>query len=352
MREVRARKIRVDNGWPNITSHYATEIDCQVPQGIFVDVIDVGPYGQEYRIQVPVNYYKEQQKKTIAVCVKPVTGKLDVSKLVEWFEMFRLAGIDNFIIYDTDVMGNAKFVFDFYEQMGILDLVPFPFVMALLDHVDGPQMRPVDRYGVYQQSFLVAMQDCFYKYQHHYEYLLFIDLDEVLLPTSDISIPHLARTVHEQFPEAAAFMFLTAWHFDDMNAEIEDKHGSQQLSLRHSDTGASVFRNRQSTYMQKHSRATLPLDIQPKSIVYPPHTVTVNFHGAHDVPDIRHGNVRILNYDKYGYIHHFRGPCMSKFDKKACEKLKANTRVDGNIVRYRDQISGKVQGILQLLQMK
>ena len=46
--------------------------------------------------------------------------------------------------------------------------------------------------------------------------------------------------------------------------------------------------------MQKYCYATIPLDVQPKSIVFPPHTVTVNFHGAHDVPDVKYGNVRIL----------------------------------------------------------
>ena len=385
-KEIRARKIRVDTGWPSITTHYATEIDCQMPKDTFVDIIDIGPYDQEYRIQVPVSYYKEGPKKTIAVCVKPVTGKLEVSKLVEWFEMFRLVGIEDFIIYDADVIGNTKFVFDFYVRLGILDLIAFPFIMALLDHVDGPHMRPVDRYGVYQQSFLVAMQDCFYRYQHHFEYLLFVDLDEILVPSSDISVQHLAHLVHEKYPDAAAFMFLTAWHFEEINVQKQKdselqtadqyrKYSKVTALLRHSNTGArfwsqgsesrssikdltllqegkTVPHRKPTTYMQKHSYATIPLDIQPKSIVYPPHTVTVNFHGAHDVPDIKHGNVRIIDYDKYGYIHHFRGTCLSKFDERACEKLQAKARLDEAVVRYRDRVANRVEEMLGILQMK
>ena len=223
-----------------------------MPKDTFVDIIDIGPYGQEYRIQIPVNYYKEGPKKTIAVCVKPVRGKLEVSKLVEWFEMFRVVGIEDFIIYDTDVMGSTKFVFDFYVRQGILDLIAFPFIMALLDHVDGPHMRPVDRYGVYQQSFLVAMQDCFYRYQHQFEYLLFVDLDEILLPNSDISVQHLAHLVHKQYPNAAAFMFLTAWHFEEINVQ-KQKDSKLQGNTHNIYFNTHIEYHKRNTYTYLHN---------------------------------------------------------------------------------------------------
>ncbi len=346
-REVPARKIRIDPEWPEITSHYAVEIDCALPPGGGrVRRVAVGPRGEDLSVELPVKVKPEvtpkvNRKKTIAVCVKPVTGRVDVEKLVEWFELFRLIGMEDFIIYDADVMGRARFVFDYYVTLGVLRLVSFPFILALLDHIDGPKMRGVDRYGVYQQSFLVAMQDCFYRYRHRFEYLLFVDLDEVLLPSADVSIQTLARSVHRENPDAAAFMFLTAWHFEELSHNSTSSHN----------TTASDSSPRNAPYMLSHPWATHPMDVQPKSIVYPPHTVTVNFHGAHDVPDVKHANVRIAVSRDTGYIHHFRGTCVAKFDEKACRKMTSWARLDEALLRYGEKVRQRMRTALDVLQM-
>lgn len=337
----------MDDAWPNITTHYAVEIDCPLPDGTAPETVDIGPRGQDFRIQLPVNYYQSQPKKTVAVCVKPVTGRIDVGKLVEWFELLRLTGVEDFVIYDADVAGTAKFVFEYYVSIGVLRAVSFPFIAALLDHVDGPHMRGVDRYGVYQQSFLVAMQDCFYRFQHKYEYLLFLDLDEVLLPSQNTSIQTLVHTMEQLYPDAAAFMFLTAWHFEELSPTIQESPEYKSFAVNLS----LVNHCKTCLYMQKNAYATFPQDIQPKSIVYPPHTVTVNFHGAHDVPDVKFGNVRILEYDKYGYIHHFRGPCLSKFDPVACRKMQSRNRLDESVIRYRDAVVSSVRRTMDALQL-
>ncbi len=335
LKQIKARKVLVDSGWPNITSHYATEIDCVLPAGTKLNEITVSPAEFEHSLTIPIdNYEYTGPKKSIAVCVKPVTGHIQVPRLVEWFELFQLVGVKDFIIYDLSVMGTARFVFDHYISLGLLKLRAFPFTFALLDHVDGPKMSGPERYGVYQQTYLLAMEDCLYRYQHMYEYLIYVDLDEVMLPKENISIYELAKIMQGLHPQAAAAMFLTAWHFEDFPEQAQNEQVPSNL------------------YMQRNAHATIPQNIQPKSIIFTQHTLTVNFHGVKDVPDARHGNIRIWDYDKYGYIHHFRGRCIPKFGKEMCQNIMLEHRQDSVLIRYRDTLQKRVQHVMDILQMK
>lgn len=70
-------------------------------------------------------YIPEVVKGGLAICGKVAFGGLlDPVKLVEWFEMQKLLGVDKIQILDFDNSVNVKKVFQYYQETGLLAMFP------------------------------------------------------------------------------------------------------------------------------------------------------------------------------------------------------------------------------------
>jgi hypothetical protein len=61
----------------------------------------------------------------IGVCVKLTYGSLDAQRLIEWFEIHKLFGVDKVIAYTYNLNQNASKVLKFYEKSGIAEVYGF-----------------------------------------------------------------------------------------------------------------------------------------------------------------------------------------------------------------------------------
>lgn len=336
--ESKAKHSIVDASWPHWGPIFACRFSCKIPEGsripkhIQLTSSDGKIQSQEMPIASGANSHPQ---KTLAVCVKPMTGQLKVIRLVEWFETLRAAGIEQFIMYHTDVGGNGRYVLEYYQQIGILNLVSYPYLFSVLERVDTlkANLNGQDRYAVYQQVYLAAMQDCLYRFQKSFKHILFMDLDEVLLPTKNESLVSMLAKIDAFRNDTAGYIFLTAWHFEEFGAKKDDK-------------GVEDF------YIQKYVESTEPIDNQPKCITNTDLADSVNFHGVLTTRGDKFKINTIIPWAEFGYLHHFRGRCDEKFEKKQCdEELLPKHRQDPVLLRYRDQVlsnTRKVMGIIQL----
>ena len=331
--EVPAKRILVDSTWPTWTPHFAANFDCKLPNGRRPEVVTLISNDGKYSYTLPIKHTVVQEnRKVLGVCVKPVTGHFDVSKLVEWFELVRLSGVDDIIIYNSDIFGTGRFVLDFYESIGVATIVTWPFLLAVLQVADDASVSPQERYGIYQQTYLLAMHDCLYRFRGTHENLLFMDLDEVLLPVKHKTLKEMTQEMRRTFKFGAGFLFNTAWHFEE-HGEIKNDSIPDYL------------------YMQRYARATKPCDVQPKSIIATDRAITVNFHTILDVPRHEYSN-EVMSSEQYAYVHHYRGRCDQKFEDYRCKKFLEKPVVDPVMVRYRKDMTVNVKKVLDYLQMK
>lgn len=179
----------------------------------------------------------------------------------------------------------------------------------------------------------MAMHDCLYRFRKIYEHMSFIDIDEVILPTRDESLVTAIQRARALHPRAAGLLFLTAWHFEDY-----------YRAHNNSDQMASYL------YMQKYRKATNPIDNQPKCVVVTDYVITINFHSVLDVFSREYGNQRV-SPDEIGYLHHFRGLCNAKFEKKICTELSSTVHIDPVIPRYEAALRTSVGKVLEQLQV-
>ena len=179
----------------------------------------------------------------------------------------------------------------------------------------------------------MAMHDCLYRFRSTYEHMSFIDIDEVILPRRDESLVTAVQRARTLYPSAAGLLFLTAWHFEDY---YSDANHSDQTVLY--------------LYMQKYRRATIPIDNQPKCVIVTDRVITINFHSVINVFKGGYGN-HVVSQDDIGYLHHFRGQCSVKFEKKTCDEFRSKVRVDPVIPRYEAALRTSVAKVLDFLQV-
>ena len=328
--EVKAKRILVDSSWPTWAPHFAVDFDCKLPHGIKPTVAMLVSADGKHNFKMPVAHTNVQPERgTLGICVKPITGHFSVSRIVEWVELIRLAGVNKIILYNSDIFGTARYVLDYYEKIDVATVVTWPFLLAVLQSVDNQKISPEERYGIYQQTYLLAMHDCLYRFRGKYENLLFIDLDEVLLPTKHRNLIDMTKAMRAQFKMGAGFLFNTAWHFEE-HGEIKNESVPDYL------------------YMQRYARATLPCDVQPKSIVSSDRAISLNFHSILDVPRHEYSN-EVMSSEDFAYLHHYRGRCDEKFEEWRCKEFLSKLRLDPVMVRYKKDMEVKVKRVLNYI---
>lgn len=332
-----ARKYMVDTSWPDWSPYFANNFDCPIRADDSPSHVCLSRQEDGASITVPVELTPVRTpRRRLSVCVKPVTGgHFRVDRFVEWLEMQRQAGVERVIIYNTDLAGAARFVLGYYERNGLVQVVDYPYLTAILQKVNAPGYSPEKFYAIYQQVYLVAMHDCLYRFRKVYEHMAFIDIDEVILPTRDESLVTAIQRARTLYPYAAGLLFLTAWHFEDYYNTHSSSSGGKTASY---------------LYMQKYKKATNPIDNQPKCVFVTDYVVKLNFHSVVDVFSKAYGNYKVSPVD-IGYLHHFRGLCDAKFEKNMCKELNSTVHTDPVIPRYEAALRASVGKVLEQLQV-
>ncbi|KAL8582120.1 hypothetical protein ACOMHN_004040 [Nucella lapillus] len=154
--------------------------------------------GSEYlRIQEP-----EIRPGSLGLCAKVLFGhELDPRRLVEWFEMQRLLGVDKIVLFDLNHSAKMDKVLRYYVKSGLLLRLPY----KLPDRPWGRDIRrgtTSDRWGDEQ---VLTTWDCRLRLAG-YGFVLALDLDEVVLPRNFLYLkPYLRKEF--QKPELAAIFF-------------------------------------------------------------------------------------------------------------------------------------------------
>ncbi|ALC48594.1 CG11384 [Drosophila busckii] len=121
---------------------------------------------------------------SFGVCVKGFDFPyVDLSEpLIEWFELQRLLGAARIYAYMYDVHPSVQRVLDYYQRQGFLELRPLTMAsgMPRLRHYQ--HMLLQKRRLVKRLNELIPYNDCFYRNMYRHDYMLNVDIDEIVLP--------------------------------------------------------------------------------------------------------------------------------------------------------------------------
>ncbi|KAK7095226.1 hypothetical protein V1264_006662 [Littorina saxatilis] len=192
----------------------AKQYACVVPElGIDVSHVTLTASSCPVREEeyLPVIFPKSVPQ-GLALCAKSAFGDgLDPNKLMEWFEVQRLLGVDHIQLMDLNNPEPVQKVFRYYKDMGLLNPLPYelpgpPYHRGL----DQPHWVP--QQASHDETFSIL--DCKQRLRG-YSYVMGHDMDEVLMPAQHVSIKDLIKEQLMLRPDAAGFYFYTQFFIYD-----------------------------------------------------------------------------------------------------------------------------------------
>ncbi|XP_070213137.1 beta-1,4-galactosyltransferase galt-1-like [Littorina saxatilis] len=109
----------------------------------------------------------------IGVCVPPLFGNLSLSPIINFIQMCKVLGADKIFMYLGAVSSEIKKYLEFHSQSdSSLSVIHWNLPENLSDSED----------KIWYHGQLLAVQDCLYHNMDSFSFLLFMDLDEMLVP--------------------------------------------------------------------------------------------------------------------------------------------------------------------------
>lgn len=293
-------------------------------------------------MRVTNNLPEDGVRKDFAICVKGLElSHSDLSvRLVEWIEVLRSLGAKKLFFYSFGLHPNVSKVLNFYQRRGIVDVTPLTlpaFQPGLTDFLARYFKAKLTNK---RQNELIPYNDCFYRNINMYQYIVVLDIDEVIIPKGD----------------------LLFWKDIINNATLDDKEKNKTNIVRgsysfrhvyffdsypsHEETNPSIPRY---LHMLQHTRRsvnyTRPGDYI-KSILNTDAVLTVfNHFPLSCIKD----NCHIYSFDlRYAHLQHYRNDCVMEL-RKHCGKYREFSVIDEAIWRYKDPVIDRAsQTLLRL----
>jgi len=139
-----------------------------------VRVVRENRVGATVKVERPKVNHKDQQ--VLGVCLAGVLwsdGEETTDDLISFLEYYRHVGAQMVTIYALPQVLKVVAVLDYYRSIGFLEVIEWDIPMNLL------KSPSLEYFG---QN--VLLHDCLFRGRNQYEYLLYSDLDERILPTT------------------------------------------------------------------------------------------------------------------------------------------------------------------------
>jgi hypothetical protein len=176
-----------------------------------------------------INNRSSLGKKQFAVCVKgldfPTT---DLSaRLVEWIELLNILGVDKIFFYEYDLDPNTTKVLKYYHDRQLIQVkkMSLPGSQPNLPELRHQYLKnqTVGR----RHNEIISYNDCLYNNIYSYQYLVLLDIDEVIMPLVHGNWSQLIAKVQEFLRikklSRAAYSVQNVYFFDDFNNDNQIK---------------------------------------------------------------------------------------------------------------------------------
>ncbi|XP_065340740.1 uncharacterized protein LOC135940028 [Cloeon dipterum] len=170
------------------------------------------------------------KKLNFAVCVKAMNFKHQpfVSiRLVEWIEMHKILGADKIYIYELQVHPNTTRVLDYYKAQGLVEVTKLALPGSAPNIPDLMELYLSERtFDIQCPLELIQYTDCLLKNMNLFQFIVAVDIDEVILPLKvdnwyDL-IYKVAIPKNKQRAEGIASFVARNVHFMDDTDEYQD----------------------------------------------------------------------------------------------------------------------------------
>ena len=260
-------------------------------------------------------------KKKFGICTKQLKygGREFIMRFIEWVHLLQLMGVEKVHMTVTEIHEEMKKVLEHFEQLGFVEWKLYKDPTEIADH------RMFSSQHRYLQ--MLVINDCFYRTKDLYDYVVFIDPDEIVVPMleTDFTWENITNRLNSSFSDSDALMFANVY-FPNLRSKQFPEIPNHNYMLQH----------------VKRSKPELkPFNIH-KSFFRPGNILAVHNHRAFRCLKsktywCRLGKVPPL----YGQLNHYRNTVRERFTN--------GTDEDTTVWKYKTELVNAVKKTLSQL---
>ena len=170
--------------------------------------------------------FKQGQRYNFTVCLEgPFFGGISTNWFIEWMEANTIFGAQKILIHNLSIPLYLKPYINYYKRIGLLEVLPWD----LRFWPTANRSRTIRRN---LQPIMIV--DCQYRLQHYSKYIVFIDMDELIVPRASTDktwsdmIDHLNCPLHPHSYGARQLWFIKRYPSIENTTLI-----TQDVRIRH-----------------------------------------------------------------------------------------------------------------------
>ena len=256
------------------------------------------------------NQSTESTTDKVAVCVSPLFGDIKLSNFIQFIEFHKLQNVHHFFFYAMNISNDLTKVLRHYESENLATIISWKLPDAIKDQI-------------WYNGQIVSIQDCLYRAMGHYDYIAFLDIDEVIVPRLDSDWSELLHRLNNQNPETDKG-FVIGYSF---KSAFFDPEKSQEISIE------SPKRLKLSL-LENTERNKILSKVRSKLIIKPEFVIEMGIHHVSQTLNMLI-NVTMLDINpSIARVHHYRS-CTTVSDKNM---VCGDFVTDDTILRFEDSL--------------
>ena len=246
-----AAKFIIANGNPFLRNKQseAMEYACPSSPNIPVKVaLSSSPNCSNASEGIAVDNHRLKTMHEFAVCVQSPVFRTSSIRIAEFIEMQLILGAQYIVIYLIEIPKKLERLKK-YSERGQLVMVKW---------------RPIE---LHYNGQLLLMQDCLYSNMNRVKYLVFVDIDELILPIQHMNWTSMMKTI-DTSPKMGVFVFLNTYFTKNPSSTDLSKPACKELDL-------PIYFTWTRRYLCKYG-----LHRRSKFIAKPSTVIELGIHGA------------------------------------------------------------------------
>lgn len=245
------------------------------------------------------NQVSHRYEVNFTVCVTPINFHFNrIYQFIEILELNRLFGAEHFVFYNHTVGADVEKFLESYVSDGIVSVIPWKIpVVVQSDWPPNPTLIPEIHYF----GQVAAINDCLYRNMLRSRFLVFTDLDEVIVPRAHVTWSAMlaAATLQYQqdfFSSSDRTMIPGSYNVRNVFFRLDWDDVSTRLDL------PTPLLTLQKLYREEKMYTWY---VRSKHIVWSKMATVLAIHGAFEfIDDAEISTVRVP--EKLALLHHYR----------------------------------------------
>lgn len=273
------------------------------------------------------NLPEKERKKPFAVCVKQLHLSEDKTRMmVEWIEILSILGVEKIFIYVLSLHPNMLKTLKYYETLGMVKIE----MMSLPSGYEGDMQ--------YYQNEMISLNDCLYKHMYEFDFLVPLDIDEIIVPTrdDDKTWMDLMERINDEKETKRNFTSYAAQnvYFLHRSSKVEADIPSNMLFLQH------IYRAE--NFSDK--------SYEFKSFQNTDKVIVMQNHMPLECTDIKQCDLYQMDVQD-ARLQHYKWGCKD-LPEDQCKVFKQRNVRDVTLWKYKKEIIANVQKTLEALKLK